>query len=630
MAKDRLQGKLAVILHADVAGSTALVQQDEQLAHERIQNAFQRFSDNIQKYQGKVLELRGDALLADFERASDAVTATLAFQADNAYHNSRIKDDIRPMVRVGIAMGEVIIADGTVTGAGVVLAQRVEQLADSGGLCITAALHESLPRRMPFDLEDLGDQVLKGFDDPVHVYRVELSPGASIPPPQPKSQRETSLKPRRLMVAFGVVVLLVAGGIAYWSKYSVPQEEPASLERLMLELPDKPSIAVLPFTNMSNDAEQEYFADGMTEDLITDISKISGLFVIARTSVFTYKGRSVKIRQVAEELGVRYVLEGSVRRAGDQIRINAQLIDATTGDHLWAERYDRQLQNIFAIQDEITANIVQALEIRLTTQEKEALIANATINFDAYELFLRGQRSYRSRNRESISEAINMYREAIKLDPGFSRAYGAIAVAMIFQYSRGWTESPLETLNLALELAQKAEEMNSRIPQVYWSLGYVHLFREEYDKAIQATQKAIEIAPNYADAYGLLGFIYNHQGNPDEAIVSTTRGMDLNPYYTYEYPYNLGRAQYLAGKYQDAIDNLNKALEKNETAAYPRVYLIASYVRQGLIDDAKWEVEQLQVHSPEITISHLKRTSPQTDTLMDELALDLRKAGLPE
>ncbi len=625
-----MSGKLVVILHADVAGSTVLVQKDEHLAHKRIQDAFRRFSAVIEKYLGHVLEFRGDALLAEFERASDAVTATLAFQADNAYHNSRIKDDIRPTLRVGISMGEVVIADATVTGVGVVLAQRVEQLADPGGLCITAAVHESLPKRMPFDLENLGAQELKGIDDPVHVYRVELKPGESIPPAEKSSQSVAPTKTWGLLVAVVAITLVVAGSTAYWYQFRVPQEEPASLERMAFPLPDKPSIAVLPFINLSDDPKQEYFVDGMTEDLITDLSKLSGLFVIARNSVFTYKDKAVKVRQVAEELGVRYVLEGSVRRVGDQIRINAQLIDATTGDYLWAERYDRQLQNIFAIQDEITANIVQALEIRLTTQEKEALIANATINFDAYELFLRGQRSYRSRNRESISEAINMYREAIKLDPGFSRAYGAIAVAMIFQYSRGWTESPLETLNLALELAQKAEEMNSRIPQVYWSLGYVHLFREEYDKAIQATQKAIEIAPNYADAYGLLGFIYNHQGNPDEAIVSITRGMYLNPYYTYDYPYILGRAQYLAGKYQDAIDNLNKALEKNETAAYPRVYLIASYVRQGLIDDAKWEVEQLQVHSPELTISHLKRTSPQTDTLMDELALDLRKVGLPE
>ncbi|MCZ6883451.1 MAG: adenylate/guanylate cyclase domain-containing protein [Gammaproteobacteria bacterium] len=631
MAKDRLSGKLAVILHADVAGSTQLVQQDEQLAHERIQEAFRRFSDTIGKYQGRVRELRGDALLAEFKLASDAVTAALAFQADHTDHNTRLNDNIRPRLRIGIALGEVVIADNTVTGAGVVLAQRVEQLAEPEGLCITAAIHEALPGRMPFDQENLGEQVLKGFDEPVRVYRVELSPGESIPPPQASEQLELVPRKWRLIAIVALTALIVGGGgVSYWLKSLAPKEEPASVDRMSSSLSDLPSIAVLPFTNMSGDSEQEYFVDGMTEDLITDLSKLSGLFVIARHSVFTYKGQSAKVQQVAEELGVRYILEGSVRRAGDQIRINAQLIDATTGGHLWAERYDRQLQNIFAIQDEITASIVQALEIRLTTQEKEALIANATINFDAYEIFLRGQRSFRSRDRESISETISAYREAIKLDPEFSRAYGAIAVAMTLQYLRGWTESPLETQHLALELAQKAVAMSNKIPQVYWALGYVHLYRKEHDKAVQATQKAIEIAPNYADAYGLLALIYNHQGNPDAAIASITRGMELNPYYTYDYPYNLGRAQYLSGQYQDAIENLLKSLEKNETAAYPRVYLIASYAKLGLIDDAEWEAEQLQVQSPEITISQLRRTFPQTNTLMDELALDLRKAGLPE
>ncbi len=320
MANDHLSGKLRVILHADVAGSTALVQQDEQLAHKRIWEAFRRFSDNIEKYSGKVLELRGDALLAEFVRASDAVAAALAFQADQAYHISRLKDDLKPTIRVGIAMGEVVIADGTVTGAGVVLAQRVEQLADSGGLCITAALHESLPRRMPFDLEDLGEQELKGFDDPVHVYRVELSLGESIPPPEESNQHAEPPKTRRLMVAVIAITLVIAGGAAYWFNSRAPQVEAASLERMAFPLPDKPSIAVLPFTNMSDDSQQEYFVDGMTEDLITDLSKLSGLFVIARNSVFTYKDKVVKVRQVAEELGVRYVLEGSVRRVGDQVR----------------------------------------------------------------------------------------------------------------------------------------------------------------------------------------------------------------------------------------------------------------------------------------------------------------------
>jgi class 3 adenylate cyclase len=292
MAESRLSGKLAVILHADVAGSTALVQQDEQLAHERILDTFQRFSRNIEKYHGLVHELRGDALLAEFERASDAVTAALAFQADQAYNNSRLTDDLQPKVRVGIALGEVVIADNTVTGAGVVLAQRVEQLADAGGLCITAALHEAIPRRMPFDLEDLGEQTLKGFDDPVHVYRVELSQGELIPSPAQANKPETSAEPGRLKIAIAVVLVAVVAGTVYWLFPSEAMEEPASVERMAFPLPDKPSIAVLPFTNMSADAEQEYFVDGMTDDLITDISKISGLFVIARNSVFTYKGSS--------------------------------------------------------------------------------------------------------------------------------------------------------------------------------------------------------------------------------------------------------------------------------------------------------------------------------------------------
>jgi class 3 adenylate cyclase len=291
MAKDRLTGKLAVILHADVAGSTELVQQDKELAHSRIQDTFLRFSTTIEKYQGHVVELRGDALLAEFERGSDAVSASLSFQSDHTYHISRLKDDLRPAVRVGIALGEVIVADNTVTGAGVVQAQRVEQLADPGGVCITAAIHESLSKRMPFELENLGEQVLKGFDDPIRVYRVELGANQSIPPPQQGSKNETTQNKSRLIVATIVIALVVAGGTAYWFKTQEPLVEAASIERMAFPLPDKPSIAVLPFTNMSGVAEQEYFADGVTENLITDLSKISGLFVIARNSSFSYKGQ---------------------------------------------------------------------------------------------------------------------------------------------------------------------------------------------------------------------------------------------------------------------------------------------------------------------------------------------------
>ena len=268
MAKDRLSGKLAVILHADIAGSTALVQLDEKLAHERIQDAFGRFSETIEKYQGQVRELRGDALLADFERPSDAVTAALAFQAEHTSYIEQLIDDIRPVARIGIAMGEVIIADNTVTCSGVVLAQRVEQLSEPGGVCITAAIHEGLPKRLPFNQADMGERQVKGFDEPVRVYAVSLKPGGVISSPEALAQTE-SVAPA---------------------------------------LPEKPSIAVLPFDNMSGDSEQDFFADGISEDLITALSKIHWFFVIARNSSFTYKGRAVDVTRVAGELGVRYVI----------------------------------------------------------------------------------------------------------------------------------------------------------------------------------------------------------------------------------------------------------------------------------------------------------------------------------
>ncbi len=521
---------------------------------------------------------------------------------------------------------------GDIFGDGVNVAARLEGLAEPGGICISEQVHMALGSKLPLEYEDLGAQEVKNIAEPVRAYQVHLKSGAELPQPSEHQKQVGPSKSRRWqpITATIVIILIVSGGVAYWFKPWEPREDSSTMEQMEFPSPGTASIAVLPFKNMSNDKEQEYFVDGMTDDLITDLSKLSGLFVIARNTVFTYKDSPVKIQQVAEDLGVRYVLEGSVRRTEGQIRINAQLIDATTGGHLWAERYDRQLKNIFAIQDEITANIVQALEIRLTTQEQEALVADSTINFDAYDLFLQGQRSFSAQNREGISDAINTYREVIKLDPNFSRAYGAMARALAFQYRLGYTETPLETLNLALEMAQKAVSINNKVPQAYWSLGYVQLYRKEYEKAVKATQRAIEISPNYADAYGLLAFINNNQGNPQQAIASITRGMHLNPYYTYEYLYTLGQAQYLSGNYLDAVENLIKALEKNETVPAPRVYLIASYVKQGLIDDAEWEVDQLQIYSPEITISHLKRVSAQKSTLMDELASDLRKAGFPE
>ena len=599
MAKDRLSDKLAVILHADVAGSTQLVQQDEHLAHERIQDSFRRFGDTIETYRGTILELRGDALLAEFERASDAVSATLSFQADQAYYLSRLKDDLKPSIRVGIAMGEVVMDDSTVTGAGVVLAQRVEQLAEPGSLCITAALHEALPNRMPFDLENIGEQTLKGFDDPVRVYRVELSPGESIPPPQQESQSKSSQKSWPLKTTIAVVVVTIAIGIAYLFKSTKPIEEAASIERMAFPLPDKPSIAVLPFNNMSDDAQQEYFADGMTEDLITDISKISGLFVIARNSVFTYKGKAVKVRQVAEELGVRYVMEGSVRRVGNQVRINAQLIDATTGGHIWAERYDGSLDDVFSMQDKITKNIVTALSVALVGQEQAKQTKAETNNTEAHDAFLRGWERYRQGTPEDLGKSVAYFEKAIDLDPGYARAHAALAAVYWDIYSKGWWEKSLEIpfheIYVITELARKSLRRSQENPTAMThqvASESAAFYSRSPRRPLAEAQLAIELDPNSAAGHLALGNALLKAKKPQDAEQAIRKAMRLDPHFPPDYLVRLAQAQFHLENYEGAIMSLEKAVEGNPDDSWAFVYLAAAYGQMNLAEKAQKSLER--------------------------------------
>jgi adenylate cyclase len=591
MAKDRLSGTLAVILHADVAGSTALVQQDEQLAHERIQETFRLFSDVIGKYLGRVHELRGDALLAEFERPSDAVAAALAFQADHAYHNSRIKDDLRPTIRVGIAMGEVIVADSTVTGAGVVLAQRVEQLAVPGGLCITEALHEALPKRMPFDLENLGEQALKGFDDPVRVYRVQLRPGESIPPPQESSQLDVPPKTRRLIVAVIAIVLVAAGGTAYWLKSRMPQVEATSVERMAFPLPDKPSIAVLPFTNMSEDPEQDYFVDGMTEDLITDLSKLSGLFVIARNSVFTYRNKPVKVRQVAEELGVRYVLEGSVRRSGERVRVNAQLIDATTGGHVWADRYDGRVKDIFSAQDAFVREIVKALAVNLSEDELTEITLGRTSNIEAREIFQEGWESYQRYSADDNAAAIRQFEKALGLDPTYDRAYAGLGLAYLRACKLRWNRPVAMSLNEANSMAlrnltflDKLEGRPSSLAKV--AASRIYLYNNRYEEAITEATRAIAQDPNDPEAYIAMAWAMITTGRPEPGLELVERAMRLNPSYPNYYALARGMAYFAMDDLEKAAKVFSEVLERDPGAIELAPPLAATYAHLGQKEDA--------------------------------------------
>ena len=440
---------------------------------------------------------------------------------------------------------------------------------------------------------------------------------------------------RWAILVFVLVIVILAGMLLMLNTPRIQQgltesTPTTATDGESIQTENIPSILVLPFRNIGNRVEDEYFTDGMTDDVITDMSRLSNILVISGHTAVRFKDRNISALDAGRELDCDYILDGSMRRAGSDLRVNVQLIDVETGAPLWAERYDRHLDKIFEVQDEITSRIVKALSIRLTTAEQKALEAVSRVHFDAYDVFLKGQRNYNLRERESVADAISAYKKAIRIDPSFARAYGAYGVALALQYRMGWTDTPNETLDRALEMAQKAVSIDDAIPQVHWALSYVRMRRKEFDKAIEAAERAIRIAPNYADAHAILAVINNVQGRADQAISNVRKAMQINPYYPYEYPYNLGRAHYLKGQYEKARDYLQEALARNGSAFAPRLYLIASYMRQSLLDDAQWEVEQLLTEFPGMTISRIRQIHPDKKDLLESLLDELRKAGLPE
>ncbi len=628
MADSRQSGKLAVILHADIAGSTTLVQQDEHLAHERIQETFRRFGDIIGPYQGRVRELRGDALLAEFDRASGAVCAALAFQEEQANYIRRLKDGIQPAVRVGIAMGEVVIADNTITGAGVVLAQRLEQLAEPGGMVIQSAARDTIPNRFPFVYTDLGEHQVKGFDQPVQAYGVTLQGEATIPKPEKEDNRL-----RIGVMALVSIAVIAAGAALLWLKPWETRGGLASVERMAYPLPDKPSIAVLPFNNMSDDKEQEYFVDGMTEDLITDLAKLSGLFVIARNSVFAYKDKSVMVNQVAEELGVRYVLEGSVRRVENKIRINAQLVDTTTGGHLWAERFDRDYSNIFSLQDEVISKIIDAMAVKLTSSEESSLGRIPTDNLEAYDYFLRAeQKAYGS--IMTVNVALDLYQKAIDLDPDFAEAHAGYARTTVdiwrLNYDNFITNPVAQ--KLTYEAASRALELDPSLARAYTVLGFLQLFERAYDEAVASGRRAVELGPNSADAHLNLGLILAYAGQTKDAVNAVVVAQRLDPDLS---PRNLVEAGFIyftnrePEKALKLLEMARQFLPDNERVME---YLSGTYARAGRMDEARSEMSKLISTFPFQSLEHARTYYAyyKHDTDLEYYLGAMKDAGMPE
>jgi adenylate cyclase len=535
--------KLTVILHADIAGSTMLVQQHESIAHARMQDAFQRFASVIEAYNGVALEIRGDALLADFARVSDAVAASITFQQQNQQVNYAIEDDIKPVLRIGISMGEVVVADNTITGEGVVIAQRIEQLAEAGGICIQGTAQDTLLERLPYECSFISEQKLKGLRKPVRYFSVALKPGEAVPKPEPL----TDLDP-------------IAADIEYTS-----------------------SIAVLPLDNMSGDPDQQYFTDGMTEDIITTLSRFHDLHVTARNSSSVYRGKATDVREVGRDLGVHYVLEGSVRKLGDRVRVTVQLIDALSGNHLWAERYDRRLEDVFAVQDEITEMVVSTLAIRVESDALSRARRKPIRNQDAYDLVLRGDNEIVVYTRDGSDRAKKLFFNAIEIDPNCARAY--VGIAYCFLSDWGYCEgSTTETLWRAVDFARIAVALDDSHSRSHWVLAYVLTLNREYDEAEVHMQKALAMNPNDADVIAKMGYILPLIGDCEKGIEVAEKAMRLNPYHPEWYKTFVGFAYYTGRRYEDAIAAFNRSgnLYRDDI-----VWKVAALAQLDRIDEAE-------------------------------------------
>ncbi len=630
MADQELSRKLAVIVHADVVDSTALVKRNETLAHKLINEAFQRFSSIIQEYGGTVHEIRGDALVAEFARASDAVCAALRFQQFNTARNTSLSSDMMPVVRVGIALGEEVFAHNTVTGAGVVLAQRVEQLSEPGGVCVTGAIHEAIPQRLPFDQESLGEQTLKGFDEPVRVYRVALKAGAAVPGAETGRQMRSPLQRWRLALVFAAVALVVIGGVVFWLQPWAPKFETASVERMTFPLPDKPSIAVLPFVNLSDEPHHDTFADGLSENVITMLSKIPNMFVIARSSTFTYKGKPVKVQQVAEELGVRFVLEGSIQRSGDRARISAQLVDALTGRQVWAEQYERGIKDVFALQDDITQEVVTALQVKLTEGEQARVWRGQTSKVEAYEHYLRGLESWRRFTKADNDKAQQLFEKAVTVDPNFAAAWVELARTYYLAARFGWSDEPDKATARAAELAAKAVAIDDSQADAYAMLSNVALLERHYDEAVTYCEKALSLHPG-AEATAHCARNFSYVGRPRESLELIKRAMRLSPYYPSWYLVTLGTAYRLMGDYPQAISAMEKWRDREPDTALAHITLAVTFEQAGREQEARAAVAEALRRDPRFSIKQFARAMLYKDPAETKRILDaLRKAGVPE
>jgi adenylate cyclase len=616
---DSLQRKLTAIFYADVVGYSRLTGEDEEGAYRLVRDRLDLVSDSIRSHSGAVINYAGDAILADFPTASEALACAAEVQREIEEANGALPEARKVRFRIGVNLGEVIVDRDSIYGDGVNVAARLEGLAEPGGICISEAVHGAVGRKLPLAYEDIGMQQVKNIADPVHAYSVLLDPAAV-----PSKSRHLPRRYAAAAAAFAAV-LAVAGIVAWYAPWDWGDEQ----ETALLDA-GTPSIAVLPFSNLSADASQDYFSDGITNDVITDLSRFSNLLVIASNSVFTYKGQAVNVKDVGRELGVRYVLEGSVQKIGNSVRINAQLIDATTDHHIWADRYDRQLDDIFAVQDELTAAIVTALKVVLTTDEQTRVARQYTDNIEAYDLFLRG-RTYLRGTKQTHKKARGLFDQAIDLDPEFAAAYAEKSMTYFAGFIMPMTRSP-KVLEASVKTAERAVALDDSLPLAHARLGWAYFANQRHDEAIAAGRRAVALGPNDAEAHAQLGNILNWSSRPKEAIALIEKAMRLNPHYPFYYLFYLGHSHYLLENREKAIELMKRVVTRAPNFLPVRRHLAVLYQEIGLEQEAKAQTAEVLRIFPGASIedSRARCLYIHDPGLLGRFFDGLRKSGMPE
>jgi adenylate cyclase len=594
--------RLAAILAADAVGYSRLMEADERATVAALEAARAVFRAEVDAHGGRVVDTSGDSVLALFDSAAGAVLAALAVQQALETAAVELPEARRMRFRIGVHLGDVIeSADGTVYGDGVNIGARLQAAADAGGVLVSEAVRGAVKGRVAASFDDRGTQSVKNISDPVRAWAVRLAssapasmPATTLADPATVASR-LRRHPQRAVVALLVVLLLGGAALFFWLRQAPTPMRAAGVAApatgaAPADISGKASIAVLPFDNMSGDAEQAYFADGITEDLITDLSKVSGLFVIARNSTFAYKGKARDVRDIAKALGVHYVLEGSVRKSGADIRVNAQLIDATSGGHVWADRYDGDLKNIFALQDTVTRNVVKALSVELTKDDSDRVSMRGTRNVEAYDAFLRGWERYQRQTPEDFRAAIVELKKATELDPNYGRAYAALAAIDWESFTRFWGQAvqlgPRNEDALYGADQYLAKAMRQPTPLAHQVASAMQLQAQQPDEAIAEAKRSIESDPNDANGYIALAGALSFSGRPDEALDAVDRAMRLNPHYPSSYLYQRGLAQFAANRVGDAVVSLEQAIAMNPDDYWTQRLLLAAYGLLGRNDDA--------------------------------------------